>query len=171
VAIVDKNGPVPVGTTGTIAIDRHDPGMMLGYLNATEETQARLQGDWFLTGDLGCMGDDGQITYHGRDDDMMNAGGIRVAPLEVEAALAACPGILQIGVTQVEVKPGVRIIAAFYTAPAPLDEADLRAYVEANLARYKHPRAFIHLDALPTGANGKLQRRALRGHFKARPHD
>ncbi len=171
VAIIDVDGPVPLGNEGTIAIHTDDPGLMLGYLNAPDETAARMQGNWFLTGDRGAMVANGQITYLGRDDDMMNAGGYRVSPLEVEAALAHYPGITQIGVAQVEVKPGVNIIAAFYTGPAPLDETALRAYVGDTLARYKHPRAYIHLTALPTGANGKLQRRALPPHFKAKDND
>ncbi len=167
VAIVDAQGPVPMGTPGTIAIDRRDPGLMLGYLNAAEETRARMQDDWFLTGDIGQMDPTGQITYLGRNDDMMNPGGTRVSPLEVEATLAKYPGLTEVGVAQVEVKPGVNIIAAFYTAPAPLDETHLRAYVEANMARYKQPRAFIHVPSLPTGANGKLHRSSLPAYFKA----
>lgn len=166
VAIVGPDGPVPMGEPGIIAVHTSDPGLMLGYLNAPDETKARTQGDWFVTGDLGAMSENGQIAYLGRDDDMMNAGGFRVSPLEVEAALAPHPGISAIGVTDVEVKQDTRIIAAFYTGPAPLDEADLHTYVEERLARYKQPRVFIHLPALPTGPNGKMLRRALRDHFK-----
>ena len=167
VAILGADGPVQQGDEGTIAVHRSDPGLMLGYLNAPDETAERMQGEWFLTGDQGAMAIDGQITYLGRRDDMMNAGGYRVSPLEVEAALSSCPGIDQVGVTDVEVKPDTYIIAAFYSAPAPLDEDALRAYVEPKLARYKQPRAYIHLSALPTGVNGKLLRCALRAHFKA----
>ncbi len=171
VAIVDDAGPVAIGKTGIIAIDRHDPGLMLGYVNAPGETAARMQGPWFLTGDLGRMAGDGQITFLGRKDDMMNPGGHRVSPFEVEKVLAHFPGLTEVGVAEVEVKPGVRIIAAFYTAPMPLDEADLHAYVDTNLARYKHPRAYIRLNALPTGANGKLRRRSLPAYFKADTHE
>lgn len=168
VAIIGADGPVPLGEAGTIAVHGDDPGLMLGYVNAPGEMATRMRGDWFLTGDRGAMAADGQISYLGRDDDMMNAGGFRVSPLEVEAVLAHFPGLSQVGVAEVEVKPGTSIIAAFYTAPVPLDETALRAYVNDNLARYKQPRAFVHLPALPSGANGKLQRRALPQHFKAR---
>ena len=75
----------------------------------------------------------------------------------------------EVGVTEVEVKADTRIIAAFYTAPRPLNETALKAFAAANLARYKQPRAYIHLPELPTGANGKLLRRALRAQFKATP--
>lgn len=171
VAIIGPDGPVPRGEEGTIAVHRSDPGLMLGYLNAPEEIAARFQGDWFLTGDQGAMHADDQITYMGRSDDMMNAGGYRVSPLEVEAVLNVHPQITLSAVTEVEVKADTKIIAAFYTAPQPVDEADLKTYVHEKLAHYKTPRAYIHLPTLPTGANGKLLRRALRNHFEAKTHD
>ncbi len=167
VAILGPDGPVPQGQDGTIAIHRSDPGLMLTYLNAPDEVADRMQGDWFLTGDQGAMAVDGQITYLGRDDDMMNAGGYRVSPVEVESALSHYPGITQVGAAAVEVKPDTFVIAAFYTGPQRLDDAALQAYVQANLARYKQPRAFVHLPELPTGGNGKLLRRALPAYFKA----
>ncbi|WP_271947331.1 class I adenylate-forming enzyme family protein [Ruegeria faecimaris] len=167
VAILGPDGPVPQGKEGTIAIHRSDPGLMLTYLNAPDEALARMQGEWFLTGDQGAMAVDGQITYLGRDDDMMNAGGYRVSPIEVEATLSRYPGITQVGAATVEVKQDSFVIVAFYTGPEKLDEDALRAYVETNLARYKQPRAFIHLPQLPTGGNGKLLRRALPAYFKA----
>ena len=153
--------PVAMGATGTIAISAGDPGLMLGYLGAEEETRARMRDGWFLTGDQGHMEADGQIAYHGRADDMMNAGGYRVSPLEVEAVLVTHPGITEAGVTDIEVKPGVRLIAAFYTGPAALPADALAAFCAERLARYKQPRQFHHLRDLPRNANGKLLRRAL----------
>ncbi len=161
VAIIGPDGPVDRGTAGVIAVHRSDPGLMRGYIAHPDETAAKFQGDWFLTGDIGEMSADGQITYLGRNDDMMNAGGYRVSPVEVEAALAHAPGITGIGAAQVEVKPGTFIIVAFYTAAAALDEDALRAYVEPRLAQYKRPRAYLHIPSLPIGANGKLLRRRL----------
>ncbi|MDP5350374.1 MAG: long-chain fatty acid--CoA ligase, partial [Paracoccaceae bacterium] len=70
VAILGPDGPVSLGAEGTIAVARSDPGLMLGYLGAPEDTAARMQVDWFLTGDQGMMDADGQITYLGRADDM-----------------------------------------------------------------------------------------------------
>ncbi|TGD45152.1 benzoate--CoA ligase [Pseudotabrizicola sediminis] len=155
--------PVPRGTPGQLAIDRRDPGLMLGYLDAPDATAARLKGDWFLTGDQVLIDASGAITYLGRDDDQMNAGGYRVSPVEVEAAMARFPELLEAAVTEVEVRPGVTVIACFYTAAIALDDAALAAHAEAHLARYKQPRVFHHLPALPRGANAKLNRRALRG--------
>ncbi|OIQ34184.1 MAG: benzoate--CoA ligase [Roseobacter sp. MedPE-SWchi] len=166
VAILGPDGPVPQGQEGTIAIHQSDPGLMLGYINAAEESAARMQDGWFLTGDQGAMAVDGQISYLGRADDMMNAGGFRVSPIEVETQLAAHPGITQVGVASVEVKTDSHIIVAFYTGPEILTAAELEAFAAAHLARYKQPRAYVHLDMLPSGANGKLLRRALPAYFK-----
>ncbi|QGX98428.1 long-chain fatty acid--CoA ligase [Roseovarius faecimaris] len=167
VAVLENGVPVPLGEEGTIAVHRSDPGLMLEYLGAPEDTAARMQGEWFLTGDQGVMDEQGQIFYKGRADDMMNAGGYRVSPLEVEAVMTRFEGLTACACTDIEVKQDARLIMAFYTAPAPLDEAALAAHAEANLARYKCPRAFIHVDALPTGANGKILRRALRPIYEA----
>jgi len=161
VAILGPDGPVPIGTPGVIAVHRADPGLMLGYEGAPEATAAKMQGDWFLTGDLGQMDESHAVTYLGRDDDMMNPGGYRVSPLEVENALADFPGITQIAVTDIEVKPDVRIIAAFYTSDTPLTEEELRTYARTKLAHYKQPRAYYFTDHIPVGANGKISRKNL----------
>ncbi|WP_135501189.1 class I adenylate-forming enzyme family protein [Roseovarius aestuariivivens] len=162
VTILGEDGPVPRGQDGVIAVHRDDPGLMLGYFGARDATAARMREAWFLTGDQGRMSETGDITYLGRADDMMNAGGFRVSPLEVEAVLNTHPGITQSAVTEIEVKRDARLIMAFYTGPRALDLDDLHGFAAARLASYKQPRGFFHLDALPTGANGKLLRRALR---------
>ncbi|MEQ6203884.1 class I adenylate-forming enzyme family protein [Sulfitobacter sp. HNIBRBA2951] len=166
IALMGADGPVPIGMEGTIAVHHSDPGLMLGYLDAPEETAAKMQDGWFMTGDQARMDADFQITYLGRTDDMMNAGGFRVSPVEVEATLAKYNGITAVGVAEVAPKQDVTVIAAFYTAAAPLDEDALRLYAQANLARYKQPRIYVHLPQLPMGANGKILRRALRRHFE-----
>lgn len=164
VAILQDGAPAPLDAVGHIAIHRDDPGLMRGYLG---EDSPPLTGDWFDTGDLGAMAADGSITYHGRADDMMNAGGYRVSPQEVEAALHDAPGLHGLAVTQIEVKPDVHIIAAFYTADTALDEDALHRYADARLAHYKCPRAYVHIPALPTGPNGKLSRKALKQYWSA----
>ncbi len=168
-AILDADGqPVARGAAGVLGIHRSDPGLMLGYLR-DHGPDLPLQGDWFLTGDRAQMAEDGALSYLGRDDDMMNAGGFRVSPLEVERALADHPGIAEIACAEVCVREGVSVIAAFYTGPAALDEAELQAHAAAHLARYKQPRIYRHCASLPRSANGKLARRALRQAFEATP--
>ncbi len=168
VAVVDAAGrPVARGAPGILAVDRRDPGLMLGYAGAGAETAQRMRGGWFLTGDGAVMGADGAITYLGRDDDMMNAGGYRVSPLEVEAALARHPGVEDCAAVELRVKAEATVIGAFYTGPAALDEAALAAHAAGLLARYKTPRVFVHVAALPRNPNGKLRRRALRAQWEA----
>ncbi|ABG32276.1 long-chain fatty acid--CoA ligase [Roseobacter denitrificans] len=170
IALLKNGEPVALGDEGTIAVARSDPGLMLGYLNAPQETAERMRGAWFLTGDQGVMNAQGHITYMGRDDDMMNAGGYRVSPIEVERVLADYPGITAVAVTEVRIKTDTTVIGAFYTGANALDADKLRAYVSQTLARYKQPRVFEHLPDLPMGANGKILRRVLRQRFE-RHHD
>ncbi|GAA6207422.1 long-chain fatty acid--CoA ligase [Cognatishimia sp. WU-CL00825] len=171
IAIVSDTGPVPLGSSGQIAVHCDDPGLMLGYYNAPKETAARFHAGWFLTGDLGCMDDSFNVTYLGRADDMMNAGGFRVSPIEVEQALQPCPGLAQIGVIDVEVKADTKVIAAFYTAHKELSSATLEAFAKTTLARYKQPRIYQRLKALPTNPNGKLSRQKLREIYEASNDD
>lgn len=167
VCLRDETGIVARDQEGTISVHSSDPGLMLGYRDETGKITLPLTDGWFLTGDQGTMDDTGAITSLGRNDDMMNAGGFRVSPIEVENAITPCPGITSVAVAEVAVKNDTLVIAAFYTGPAPLDDAALHAYVNDKLARYKQPRLFIHLPALPMGANGKILRRALRDQYKA----
>ncbi len=165
VAILDHDGkPAPLNTEGVIAVARTDPGLMLRYVGAPEATAEKFSGDWFLTGDRGTMDAAGHVTYLGRDDDMMNAGGYRVSPLEVEAALAGLPGVIELAVTDISIKQDVRLVVAFYTAEQDLDEDALKAEAASRLARYKCPRSFVRVDALPRNPNGKLLRNRLRSH-------
>ena len=167
VSIRAAKGPARTNTPGTIAVHRSDLGLALGYRGSPKQWAAKWDGDWFLTGDQGMMDEDGQITYLGRTDDMMNAGGFRVSPLEVEEVLLNIPGVTAIGVCEVEIKKGSSVIAAFYTAPAALNDYKLTDFASEHLARYKQPRLYIHVDALPMGGNGKLLRRQLRTDFEA----
>ena len=152
---------------GQIAVHRDDPGMMLGYLDAPEETAARFDGDWFLTGDTGAATPEGAIVYTGRADDMMNAGGTRVSPIEVEEVLSHHPAVAEVACAEVRVAQDLSLIAAFYVPREAADEADLAAFASARLAAYKVPRIFAPVDALPRGANNKLLRRVLRQRWEA----
>ena len=154
--------PTPTGTDGIIAIHNTDPGLMLGYWNAPQATADKMRQGWFLTGDYGCEQPDGSIAYLGRRDDMMNAGGIRVSPIEVERELSQLTSIRSVAVTDIEVKTDVSIIVAFYTADHDIPHATLDAVCQDRLARYKIPRKFVRVSELPTNPNGKINRRALK---------
>jgi acyl-coenzyme A synthetase/AMP-(fatty) acid ligase len=157
VALLDDDGaPVPRGTPGELSVGTGDPGMMRGYLG-----EPAPQGPWFRTGDMGLMSPDGAITHLGRRDDLLNAGGFRVSPTEVEAAFHDIPGLHACAAVEVRPSPDTTLLALFYEGPCAIDETVLRQCAEKALARWKQPRHYQHLDTLPRTATGKLIRRAL----------
>ncbi|MCK0143762.1 acyl--CoA ligase [Aliiroseovarius sp. F20344] len=163
-AILSEDGtPLPLGQAGILAIHKSDPGLMLGYLNAPDATQDKFRGDWFLTGDSASMSEDGAIFYEGRSDDIMNAGGFRVSPIEVEAAMVKHPGVQDAGCIEVSVKADASVIGCYYIPTAdPIDESELTRHAHALLAHYKCPRLFTPVDSLPRSTNNKLSRAILR---------
>jgi acyl-coenzyme A synthetase/AMP-(fatty) acid ligase len=160
-AILGADGtPLPRGETGEIAIAATDPGLALGYLDDPAGWQARLADGWFRTGDLGCMAPDGSVTFRGRADDLLNPGGHRISPLEVEAAFDGVPGLESCAATAAEVAPGTFVLALAYVAPDDLAEM-LAARAAERLAPWKLPRLWHRMVALPVTRTGKLDRRAL----------
>jgi acyl-coenzyme A synthetase/AMP-(fatty) acid ligase len=163
---LDDPTPLPPNEIGRLAVHREDPGLMLGYWQRPEETAEVMRGDWFVTSDLAELDEAGYLTYHGRSDDVMNAMGYRVSPVEVEDALSATPGVAEVAVTTLDVGDGVSVICA-WVVPTDLDgdpEALRESVIEqadARLAPYKRPREVRLVKALPRTANGKVVRREL----------
>jgi acyl-coenzyme A synthetase/AMP-(fatty) acid ligase len=164
-AVEGGEEPLPPGETGLLAVHRSDPGLMLGYWNRPEEEAAAFRGEWFLGGDLASFDPDGYVHCAGRNDDVMNAGGYRVSPVEVEAAVAGHPAVAEVAVAEVPVREdGVTSVAAFVVpreGEAPDADAVL-AFAAERLAAYKRPKAVYFVPELPRSANGKVIRRALR---------
>ncbi|UWQ21185.1 class I adenylate-forming enzyme family protein [Jannaschia sp. W003] len=143
---------------GHLEVGRGDPGLMLGYW---EDGAPRApEGEWFPTGDLVEEAGDGAIRHLGRADAMLNPGGYRVSPVEVEAALAGLP-VEDVAVGEVRTDGGATVLAAYYVGP-PLDQAAADAHAAARLARYKQPRMWLRRERLPRNPNGKLIRAELR---------
>lgn len=159
----DSTEPLPAGEIGLLAIHRSDAGLMRGYWRRAEEENQVFRGEWFAGGDLAAFDEDGYLWYHGRADDMMNAGGFRVSPLEVEAALAPCPGIAEIAVAEHRVRDDVSVIAAYVVRKdgASVSAEEIVAMAGKRLAAYKCPRQVFFVSSLPRSANGKLLRRSL----------
>jgi acyl-coenzyme A synthetase/AMP-(fatty) acid ligase len=159
--------PLSAGDVGLLAVHRSDPGVMLGYWNRPDEEALVYRGEWFLGGDLASIDEDGYVHYQGRNDDLMNAMGYRVSPLEVEQCLGQHPLVAEVAVTEINVQGDVRVIAAFIIPRDP-DEADaspILAFAHQRLAPYKCPREVIFTDQLPRTANGKVMRRRLAEHY------
>ncbi len=158
-----EDEPLAVGETGLLAVHRSDPGLMLGYWNRPEEEALIYRGEWFTGGDLVSFDADGYVVYRGRNDDVMNAMGYRVSPMEVEHCLSQHPAVAEVAVTELAVREDVKVIAAFIV-PKDADEADagpLLEYVHHRLAAYKCPREIIFTAALPRTSHGKILRREL----------
>lgn len=164
VTVLTHDGhPAAVGEVGLLAIHSSDPGLMIGYWQRPKEESQVFNGDWFTGGDLASFDEDGYLWYHGRADDIMNAGGFRVSPLEVEAALAPCPGVAEIAVAEHRVREDVSVIAAFVVKNegSEVRPEDIAALAEQRLAAYKRPKQIFFVPTLPRSANGKLLRRKL----------
>lgn len=158
----ERDQPLPRGETGVISVHRSDPGLMLGYWNRPEDTMAAVRGEWFLSGDLAHFDADGYLWYEGRADDQMNAFGYRVAPEEVERAIAEHADVAEVAVRETA-SGDVSVITAFvvlHEGVAP-DEAALARHAAERLADYKCPRGWVFLDVLPRTGSGKVLRRAL----------
>lgn len=175
VAVLPVDGgeqPCAPGEVGLLAVHRGDPGLMLGYWQRPDEDVAGRRGAWFVTNDLVSVDGGGYVHHHGRSDDVMTALGYRVSPREVEEALARHPAVAEIAVTEVPVRPGVCIIAAFVVPAVPgrsgePETAALLDFARSHLAAYKCPKEIVWVDALPRTANGKLLRRAIHGRTRA----
>lgn len=164
-AILPVDGPaepLAPGETGLVAVHRSDPGLMLGYWQRPDEEALVFRGDWFTGGDLAHQDAEGYLWFHGRADDLMNAGGYRVSPAEVEAVLAEHGAVAEVAVTERRLSPSLSIICAYVVARgAGLDKAAVLAHAGNRLAAYKCPKEVVLVDRLPRTANGKVMRRKL----------
>ncbi len=162
IAILDKDGPAPRGEPGEIAISADDPGVMLGYFEAPDATADRYRNGWFLTGDTGQMATDGAITYLGRRDDILTAGGYRISPIDIEDAMMRHSQIEDAAAVDEKLNAETTVVALHYVSVHPLDAQALKSHAAEHLARFKQPRVFHHHHTLPRGRGGKLLRAQLR---------
>ncbi|MEN8166115.1 MAG: AMP-binding protein [Pseudomonadota bacterium] len=142
--------------------------VMVGYANPRLKPGDGLENGWFTTGDLGFWDDRGQLCLSGRADELMNSGGLRLHPREVEQQLEACPGLHTVAVgSRPDPLWGDRLVA-FYEGP--VSEVQLEAWARAHLPSGLRPREFRSIDRLPRNRMGKLDRRALKRHIQSAPH-
>lgn len=170
IRIVDPQTGVdmPEGAVGELWVK--SPGVMLGYYNRPEATAAVLRDGWLRTGDLGRRDADGYYSLTDRLKDLINCGGMKVYPTEVEEVLYRHPAVGEAAVVGVP-DPTMGEVVHAHVAPragATVDEAALRAFVRAHLAAYKCPTAIRVVDALPKGRTGKLLRREVRAREQRR---
>ncbi|GLW34746.1 non-ribosomal peptide synthetase/MFS transporter [Actinoplanes regularis] len=143
-------------------------GLAHGYLGRPAATAGSFRPDpygppgsrMYATGDLARRRAGGALEFLGRIDRQIKLRGIRIEPGEIEAALTALPGVAEAAVVVREDRPGDQRLVGYLTG-APQDSTALRAALKRSLPDHLVPSAFVHLDALPLGPSGKLDRAAL----------
>lgn len=161
-AILDEAGNrCQSGETGELAVHRSDPGLMIGYAGVAPERMSCFQGEWYRTGDLFSKSETGDFVYKGRADDIINPGGYRVSPPEIEKTVASYPSISEAAAFELDVKRDTSILACVFVAARHVDHLDLKRHCAQTLATYKIPRLFVHVDQLPKNSNGKVIRNRL----------
>ena len=155
------------GEIGVIEV--RGPNVFRGYWQMPEKTREELRGDgFFITGDLGLIDSDAYVQIVGRGKDLIISGGYNIYPKEIEMVIDDQPGVKEsavIGVPHPDF--GESPVAVLVPDGAGPNEVQIFEACHADLARFKHPRKIIILDALPRNAMGKVQKNALRAEYKS----
>ncbi len=158
IGIMDDAGALlDAGATGEVVI--RGPNVTHGYHNNPQANAESFTNGWFRTGDQGLLDGDGALTLTGRIKELINRGGEKISPLEVDAALLQHPMVAEavcFGVS--DVKYGEAVQAAVVLS-ANASESDIRAFCQGRLADFKVPDRVHLVESLPRTATGKIQRR------------
>ena len=162
VAIMDEAGALlPPGTPGEVVIRGRN--VTAGYEANPDANAKAFANGWFRTGDEGVLDEAGYLRLTGRLKEIINRGGEKVSPLEVDSVLLDHPAVQQaVCFAMPHEKLGEDVAAAVVLRPGEsVDEGGLRAFAGERLAAFKVPRKIVFLDEVPKGATGKLQRIGL----------
>ncbi|MCR4425388.1 MAG: long-chain fatty acid--CoA ligase [Firmicutes bacterium] len=163
VRVVDEAGrDVPPGEVGEILVQ--GPNVMIGYYGLDLETREAMLGGWLRTGDLGRVDGDGYLYIVDRKKDLINVGGYKVYPREVEETLYRHPTVMEaVAVGRPDPARGEVVVAHVALGPgAQVSSRDLIAFCRRHLANYKVPVEIMFRESLPKTGSGKLARRLLR---------
>ncbi|GMH29572.1 hypothetical protein Nepgr_031415 [Nepenthes gracilis] len=167
-AILDENGVAQgTGASGEVCI--RGLNVTKGYKNNPEANKSAFQFGWFHTGDLGYLDSDGYLHLVGRIKELINRGGEKISPIEVDSALLSHPDIAQAVAFGVpDDKYGEEINCAIIPKEgSEIDEEEVTRFCKKNLAAFKVPKKVFITDSLPKTATGKIQRRIVAEHFLA----
>ncbi|MGD9721278.1 MAG: class I adenylate-forming enzyme family protein [Pirellulales bacterium] len=135
--------------------------MMCGYLGLDGIDSSMIKDGWFATGDLGRIDERGRIHLLGRETDVINLEGLKVIPSEVEEAITALAGVVDVKVYGGQRRNGSQFVKAAVVVENGLDEAAIRKHCESNLVYYKRPERIIPVERLPRSPAGKILRDQL----------
>jgi len=144
------------------------PTAMIGYHNDPEATAAKFEDGWLRTGDMATRSDDGMVRVLGRMDDVINRGGEKVVPLEVEEALCNHPSIVEAAVVGVPDGHFGSVVAAAVVVRDKFSPEDVDGFLRNALADYKRPTRITVVEQLPRNENGKVVRADVRALLEQR---
>lgn len=175
VEVIDAEGRLAgSGELGEIAVKRPDPVMFLGYWNQPAATQRKFVGDWMRTGDFGRKDAEGYFWFSGREDDLIESGGFRIGPGEIEDCLVKHPAVALACVLGVSDPVRGQAVKAFIVPKAGVDvdaalEESIRSHVRRRLEAHADPRDIQFLAEMPMTQTGKIRKAELRRlHEKSR---
>ncbi len=167
VVVDDDDRPVPVGGIGEMKVKGHS--VSRGYWRKEKETDAVFKGDWFYTGDICRVGENGFIALIDRKKDLIITGGENVYPAEVERILHEHPSVSEAAVIGVPHPVWGEAIAAIVALKSGerVTEEEITTFCRGKVAGYKVPKSVIFLAALPRNSSGKVLRRELREQYQS----
>ena len=155
---------LPPGDRGEVCIQ--GPNVMGGYENNPEaNATAFFDGTWFRTGDQGVLDENGYLTLTGRLKEMINRGGEKISPREIDEVLLAHPSVAEAVCFGTPHPTWGEEVAAAVQLKEPVSEADLLAFCKERLADFKRPKKIHITEAIPRTATGKIQRRVVAQHY------
>ena len=163
VAVVDAQGrPLPTDQVGEV-VCRGDV-VMSGYWNDPDASGAALRDGWLYTGDLGSFDARGYLTLRDRSKDVIISGGSNIYPREVEEALVTHRDVAEVCVVGQRYAEWGEVVVAFVVraAGASPNAASLDAHCLERIARFKRPKRYVFVEALPKNSYGKVLKRELR---------
>ena len=163
-AILDEAGRLLAhGTAGEVAI--RGPNVMDGYENNPEANATAFSDGWFRTGDQGVLDEAGYLRLLGRLKEMINRGGEKIAPREIDEALAAHPAVAEAVSFGVPHESWGEVVEAAVVIRQPVSERELQNHCRKVLAEFKIPRRIHIVEAIPKTPTGKVQRRFVAQQF------
>jgi acyl-CoA synthetase (AMP-forming)/AMP-acid ligase II len=159
-AVLDESWrPVAVGNVGEVSV--RGASVIDGYRDNPAANEASFRDGWFRTGDSGTISADGYLTLSGRIKELINRGGEKISPHEVEDALTTHPSVAEAVAYAVPDERYGEQVAAAVVLRRPATTAELTKHCAERLAAFKVPVSITVLDAIPKGPTGKVQRRLL----------
>ena len=168
VAILDADdNPLPPGELGEVCV-RGEP-VMAGYWGNPDASAEALRNGWLHTGDVGVLDEAGYLTLKDRSKDMIISGGTNIYPREVEEVMLLHPGVLEVSVVgEPDPEWGENVVAFVVPrAGGGLDEKDPDRFCLENMARFKRPKQYRFIEALPKNNYGKVLKTELRERLAA----